>query len=102
MSINSESEIAANIQIGPTSEGRVRIYISGDGLDLPLDFDPEEADEIAAELMGAAVRARGASGANGRGGTEGTRDANSGAEALPNQGVSKRARRRRKKREAEG
>ena len=54
MSIDSESDIAANIQIGPTTLGMVRIYIEGDGVDLPMDFSPEEAIEIAEELMAAA------------------------------------------------
>ena len=54
MGINSESDVAANIQIGPTTQGMVRIYIEGDGVDLPLDFSPEEAIEIAEELMAAA------------------------------------------------
>lgn len=58
MGINSESDIAANIQIGPTSMGMVRIYIEGDGVDLPLDFEPEEAEEIAEELRTAAAAAR--------------------------------------------
>lgn len=58
MGINSESEIAANLQIGPTDAGMVRIYIEGEGVDLPLDFDPEEADEIAEEIRAAAAQAR--------------------------------------------
>ena len=58
MGINKESEVAANLQIGPTSLGMVRIYIEGDGVDLPLDFDPEEAEEIAEELRAAAEAAR--------------------------------------------
>ena len=58
MGINSESDVSANIQIGPTSLGMVRIYIEGDGIDLPLDFDPDEADEIAEELRVAADAAR--------------------------------------------
>ncbi len=58
MGINSESDVAANLQIGPTSLGMVRIYIAGDGVDLPLDFDPDEADEIAEELRLAAEAAR--------------------------------------------
>ena len=60
MGIDKQSDIAANIQIGPTSQGRVRIYIEADGgVDLPLDFDPDEADEIAEELRAAAIAARG-------------------------------------------
>ena len=58
MGIDKQSDIAANIQIGPTSLGMVRIYIEADGVDLPLDFDPEEALEIADELKAAAERAR--------------------------------------------
>ena len=62
MGIDKESEIAANLQIGPTSAGMVRIYIEADGgVELPLDFEPEEAEEIAEELRAAAeaVRAMG-------------------------------------------
>ena len=59
MSINSQSEIAANLQIGPTDQGMVRIYVEAEGVDLPLDFDPEEAEEIAEELLAAAEAARG-------------------------------------------
>ncbi len=59
MSINRESDTAASLQIGPTTEGMVRLYLEGDGIDLPLDFDPDEADEIAEELRAAAARARG-------------------------------------------
>ena len=58
MSIDRESDTAASLQIGPTSEGRVRIYLQGDGFDLPLDFEPDEAEEIAAELRAAAELAR--------------------------------------------
>lgn len=59
MGIDKQSDIAANIQIGPTDAGMVRIYIEADGgVELPLDFDPEEADEIAEELRTAAEAAR--------------------------------------------
>ncbi len=58
MGINSESEMAANLQIGPTTLGMVRIYLEGDGVDLPLDFEPDEAEEIADELRAAAAAAR--------------------------------------------
>ncbi len=59
MSINKQSDIAANIQIGPTDAGMVRIYIEAEGvIELPLDFDPEEAEEIADELRAAAEAAR--------------------------------------------
>jgi len=58
MGIDSESDIAANLQIGPTTLGMVRIYIEADGVDLPLDFDPDEALEIAEELRVAAETIR--------------------------------------------
>lgn len=58
MGIDSESDIAADLQIGPTTLGKVRIYVAAPGVDLPLDFDPDEAEEIADELRAAAARAR--------------------------------------------
>lgn len=59
MGIDKESDIAANIQIGPTDLGMVRIYVEAEGgVELPLDFDPDEADEIAEELRAAAEAAR--------------------------------------------
>jgi len=58
MGIDKESDITANLQIGPTSEGMVRIYVEGDGVEVPMDFDPEEAEEIAEEIRAAAARAR--------------------------------------------
>ncbi len=58
MGIDKQSDVAANLQIGPTSQGMVRIYIEADGVDLPLDFDADEADEIAEELRVAAQGAR--------------------------------------------
>lgn len=63
MGINKQSEIAANLQIGPTTLGMVRIYLEGEGVDLPLDFEPEEAEEIAEELLAAAKLAREMAGA---------------------------------------
>jgi hypothetical protein len=67
MGIDKQSELAANLQIGPTSLGMVRIYVEGEGVDLPLDFDPDEADEIAEELRAAAVAARSMGGGGGSG-----------------------------------
>ncbi len=60
MGIDKQSDISANLQIGPTSLGMVRIYIEAEGVELPLDFEPEEAEEIAEELRAAAARARAA------------------------------------------
>ena len=58
MSIDKESDVTANLQIGPTSLGMVRIYVEGAGYEIPMDFDPEEAEEIADEIKAAAARAR--------------------------------------------
>ena len=58
MTINKQSEITGDLQIGPTDHGMVRIYVTGDGFELPFDFEPEEAEEIADELMAAAEAAR--------------------------------------------
>ena len=58
MGINSENDISADLQIGPTDLGMVRIYLVGDGIDLPMDFDPEEAEDIAEELRAATATAR--------------------------------------------
>lgn len=59
MGINRESDVSANLQIGPTDRGMVRIYVEAEGgVELPLDFEPEEAEEIAEELRAAAEAAR--------------------------------------------
>ena len=58
MGINTERDVEANMQIGPTDEGMVRIFIEGNGIEIPMDFDPEEAEEIAEEIRAAASRAR--------------------------------------------
>ena len=60
MGIDKESDISANLQIGPTTEGMVRIFIEAAGVDLPLDFEPDEAREIAEEIIAAAMRAEAA------------------------------------------
>ena len=58
MGINSQSQIEANLQIGPTDQGMVRIYAYADDLEIPMDFDPEEAAEIAEEILAAAQAAK--------------------------------------------
>jgi hypothetical protein len=59
MGINKESETEANLQIGPTDQGMVRLFIEAGGIEVPMDFDPEEAEEIAEEIRAAAQAARG-------------------------------------------
>ncbi|WP_377188888.1 DUF6324 family protein [Ruegeria meonggei] len=58
MSINTERDIQANLQIGPTDHGMVRLFIEADGVEIPMDFEPEEAEEIADEIRAAAEAAR--------------------------------------------
>jgi hypothetical protein len=57
MGINSESDIEANLQIGPTDQGMVRLYVEANGVEIPMDFEPDEAREIAEELLAAAKAA---------------------------------------------
>ncbi len=58
MGINSERDVEANLQIGPTDTGMVRIFVEGGGAEIPMDFEPEEAEEIAEEIRAAAIAAR--------------------------------------------
>ncbi|MEM9241588.1 MAG: DUF6324 family protein [Pseudomonadota bacterium] len=53
MGINSERDIEANLQIGPTDKGMVRLYIEAGSTEIPMDFDPNEAREIAEEILAA-------------------------------------------------
>ena len=62
MGINTERDIEANLQIGPTDKGMVRIFVEAPGLEVPMDFDPDEAEEIAEEIRAAAQAARGLKG----------------------------------------
>ncbi len=66
MGIDSESDVTANLQIGPTSLGMVRIFVEANGTEIPMDFDPDEAEEIAEEIKAAAGRARAAGMKGGR------------------------------------
>lgn len=57
MGINDERDIEANLQIGPTDLGQVRLFIEADSIEIPMDFTPEEAREIADEILAAAKAA---------------------------------------------
>ena len=59
MGINTERDIEANLQIGPTDQGMVRIFVEAEGMEIPMDFDPDEAEEIVEELRAAITAARG-------------------------------------------
>ncbi|RYG89341.1 hypothetical protein EU803_17865 [Loktanella sp. IMCC34160] len=58
MGINTERDIEANLQIGPTTEGMVRLFIQAGDMEIPMDFDPDEAEEIAEEIRAAAQTIR--------------------------------------------
>ena len=58
MGIDTERDIEANMQIGPTDHGMVRIFIEAAGVEIPMDFDPDEAEDIAEEIRAAAAAAR--------------------------------------------
>jgi hypothetical protein len=58
MGIDTERDVEAGLQIGPTTEGRVRLFIEAEGLEIPMDFEPDEAEEIADEIRAAAALAR--------------------------------------------
>ena len=57
MGINTEHDVETNLQIGPTDKGMVRLYVEGKGIEISMDFDPEEAEEIAGEIQAAAKAA---------------------------------------------
>ena len=59
MGINTERDIEANMQIGPADQGMVRIFIEADGVEIPMDFTSEEAEEIAEEILAAAKAVKG-------------------------------------------
>ncbi len=57
MGINTERDVEANLQIGPTDQGMVRLFITAGPAEIPMDFDPDEARDIAEELLAAAKAA---------------------------------------------
>lgn len=59
MGINTERDVEASLRIGPTESGMVRLFVETEGgVEIPMDFDPEEAEEIAEEIRAAAASAR--------------------------------------------
>lgn len=56
--INQETDMGGDLQIGPTTLGMVRIFVAAANFELPMDFTPEDAEDIAAEILDAAARAR--------------------------------------------
>ncbi|MEY8880629.1 DUF6324 family protein [Donghicola sp. XS_ASV15] len=58
MGINTERDIEASLQIGPTDKGMIRLYIEAGDLEIPMDFTPDEAEEILEEIKSAIQTAR--------------------------------------------
>ena len=56
MGINTEKDIEANLQIGPTDQGMVRIFVTAGDAEIPMDFEIDEAHDIAEEIMAAALK----------------------------------------------
>ncbi|MEP3440678.1 MAG: DUF6324 family protein [Sulfitobacter sp.] len=57
MGINDERDIEADLSIAPTDLGMVRLFVEGAGVEIPMDFTPDEAEEIAEEIVAAAKAA---------------------------------------------
>ena len=57
MGINTERDIEANLQIGPTDQGMIRLFVTAGDLEIPMDFDPDEARDIAEEILAAITAA---------------------------------------------
>ena len=58
MGINTPSDKEATLRIGATDTKMVRIFVSNSVGEIPMDFFPDEAEEIALELMAAASACR--------------------------------------------
>lgn len=58
MGIDTERDIEANLQIGPTDQAMVRIFVSTGSVEIPMDFTADEAEEIADEIRAAAATVR--------------------------------------------
>jgi hypothetical protein len=59
MPTDTESDDPWDLRVGPTTAGMVRLSVEREGTEIPLDFDPDEAEAIADELRAAAAAARG-------------------------------------------
>ena len=58
MGINTPSNVSAELSIGATDQKMVRIFITTETQEIPMDFLADEAEEIARELMAAAAACR--------------------------------------------
>ncbi len=58
MGINTPSDTIAELSIGVTEHKRVRFFVSSERAEIPMDFEPDEAEEIAREIMAAVDQCR--------------------------------------------
>ncbi len=58
MGMNTPSDMVAELSIGVTEYKQVRFYVSSEKAEIPMDFDPEEAEEIAREILAAVEQCR--------------------------------------------
>lgn len=58
MAQEGDDDGPADLRVGPTTLGMVRIEVETARLTIPLDFEPDEAEAIAEELRAAAAAAR--------------------------------------------
>ena len=58
MGLNTPSDETADLQVGATDQGMVRLFVRSQTAEVPMDFDPDDAEAIAEELVAAAQAAR--------------------------------------------
>ena len=58
MGLNTPSDDTADLQVGATDQGMVRLFVASERAEIPMDFDPDDAEAIAEELVAAAQAAR--------------------------------------------
>lgn len=58
MSVSHYTIKAPEVQIGPTAQGQVRVYVVSERAQIPLDFSPDEAEALAERILLAATEAR--------------------------------------------
>ncbi len=57
MGINDPSDAEATLSVAPTDAGMVRLFVEQGAIEIPMDFEPDDALEIAEEIRAAAAMA---------------------------------------------
>lgn len=58
MPINTPSDITAELRVGATDRNMVRLFVATGDAEIPMDFTPDEAEEIAREILAAVEQCR--------------------------------------------